>query len=160
MLCAAPVLASRSHHAWPVSQPRGSGNRNDIALHEANRYADTHQPLQNIKMSCYVFFFREMMKRYGPEEVSQLCNPTAGCRIPGFQGPRMPFRIEARHKTAHCSQTRRLKPSSHCCWEFNNIELVPAAVQMPSQQSRFAHQKKDLRSNVPEEGIQANHNYL
>jgi hypothetical protein len=25
MLCAAPALASRSHHVWPVSQPRASG---------------------------------------------------------------------------------------------------------------------------------------
>jgi len=54
----------------------------NIALHEANRYASTSSEYQNVMPTL----FHEMLKRYGHVELTQLCNPKAGSRIPGSQG--------------------------------------------------------------------------
>jgi hypothetical protein len=47
------------------------------------------------------------------DRYTQLCNQQ---QAPGFQGSVPVFR--ASRKTVHHSQTQRLKPNSHCCWEF------------------------------------------
>ena len=58
-------------------------------------------------------------------QITQLCNPTAGSGVPvwfrlGFQG---------RQEMAHHSQTQRLKPNSHCCWE-HKISYIYIYIQL------------------------------
>jgi hypothetical protein len=51
-------------------------------------------------------------------KLSKLCNPTAGSRLPGFQGSSLPLRSSEPTKNgAPRCQTQRLKPNSHSCWD-------------------------------------------
>ena len=49
--------------------------------------------------------------------IPSYCTPMFGSRLAGFMLPGFHSCFQGRQKTARRSQTQRLKPNSHCCWE-------------------------------------------
>ena len=67
--------------------------------------------------------WQQVAKQTLKQTLAQVYNPTAGDTVPGFQSSVQVFRAD--QKTAHHSQTQRLKPNSHYRWAvrdfINNI---------------------------------------